>query len=503
MIERVPGRAWHGDHLIDAATAGDVAGLLAVEDGVATEGGLVYRVHEFTADLGGAVLIHGFDQYVPRKGPVDSPLGHLADAPTVEVTKDISATVRVVSMTAPENPEDLDRLFRAMLLRSGVVLATVRWGDPVDWVPAEPSRGAAAAAARSAFMLALAPHDRVIPSLSSTRGWLAEEGVAPGGERGQRLREGGETWRGVPTVSSWDDDASDVWVLGALLERAMNRTGEGRSTIFSARAPQMTTLVPGGASVLIAPLGIGFSLGAHDGLLTLWEGKDSAGLTVGVAVHRSAADMPSVALPLWPGQRPSDPPDGWSGEVMEYEDADGYLERYRLRATPVGRLMFPSRRIVASDPCVAGRSPVLDLVLPSEGPFAILRTDLVDVTDDGTELDGQARGILLVIDERCSPVRWEAARDVSDVPIDCAIDSGQLLLADADGANVVQQEYDDGTVDYAASSRLVLRRSDPFRPADIAILGDLSGDGPAWVVVGRAEDGRPVAVMVSNFNPLS
>ncbi len=188
---------------------------------------------------------------------------------------------------------------------------------------------------------------------------------------------------------------------------------------------------------------------------------------------------------------------------MEHVDEQGYVDLCRLRVTPVGRLTFPSRRIVASDPCVAGRASTLGLELPGEGPFPVLRADLIDVTDAGTELDVQARGILLVIDESRPPIRWEAARDASGEVLHCDIDSGQLLLADADGAGHVQREYDEGTVDFGATARVALLRSDPVRPADIAVLADLAGDGPGWVVVGVSEDERPVAVLVANFDPLS
>lgn len=83
------------------------------------------------------------------------------------------------------------------------------------------------------------------------------------------------------------------------------------------------------------------------------------------------------------------------------------------------------------------------------------------------------------------------------------IDTAQLLLADADGAHAVQGECDEGTANHSAQSRLSLDRSDPDRPADIAVLADLGGDGPAWIVIGMGEDERPVAVLAANFDPLS
>ncbi len=256
MLECLEGRMWHGDHLVDAATAGDVARLLAVQDGTETDGGLVYRVHEFTTAVEGAVVVNGFDRQLPRKAPVDAPLRQLADATKVEVERVGPATVLVASIAGPDSAEDSDELFRELFRQSGVVLATVRWGDVATWVPAEPSRGAPAAAVGSAFLLALAPHERVVPSLAAARSRLAEEGGAPGGERGQRLRESGQTWPSVPTVDSWEDEASDPWVLAALLESAMSPRGESRSTIYSPPVPRMTPLVPGGAPVLVAPAGI-------------------------------------------------------------------------------------------------------------------------------------------------------------------------------------------------------------------------------------------------------
>jgi hypothetical protein len=99
--------------------------------------------------------------------------------------------------------------------------------------------------------------------------------------------------------------------------------------------------------------------------------------------------------------------------------------------------------------------------------------------DEGHELDDQACGILLVIDEVHAPVRWKLGRDEVGEPIVCAIDTGQLLLGDMVGSREIQRQYDEGTVNYGAQSRLTLLRSDPVKPADMAVLADLGGDGPA------------------------
>jgi hypothetical protein len=503
MLQRLDGRVWHGDHLIDAATQAGIARLIALEDGDDPGTGLVHRVREFASEVDGAVMIHGFDLSDPRKAAAEAPLGQLADAPTIEAPRSRPATVRVVSLEAPSDLDDATRMRRELLLDSGVALVTVRWGSVATWVPAEPSNGAPATTVESALLVALAPADRVVPSIADALASLGDGKFAPGGERGQRLRETGRTWASVPEVEVWEGDAADAWVLGGLLERAADPRDLTRSSLLGAPIPRITTLMPGGAPVLVASAGGGLVSRTTDRLLTLWEGRDEGDRTVAVAVHRSAAQSPALDLPLWPGQRPTDPPDGWCGEVMEYEDEPGYVDRYRFRVTPIGRLRFPSRRIVASDPCVAGRSSALGLDLPGEGPFAVLRVDLMDVTHDGTELDRQARGILLVLDEGHPPVRWEAAQDAEGQPIVCVIDTGQLLLGDAEGSNEVQRQYDEGTAQYGSQARLSLRRSDARRPADIAVLADLGGDGPGWVVVGSAEDDRPVAVLVANFDPLA
>ena len=505
MIERhLVGRAWHGDHLIDAATPEEIGRLAAVEDGDDAGGGLVHRIDEFSSEVDGAVLLYGFEPFIARKAPRRDPLAHLRTGPRIDVPRSRPATVRIVSLVAPDGLDDAERMQREFSRGAGVGLVTVQWGEVASWVAAEPSLGAPATAVEMAFMLALAPAERVVPSVEAAREWLTGGAVAPGGERGQRLRENGHRWPSVPTVGSWEPETSADWVLAALLERASRVSSAERASFFGALAPRMTTLVPDGAPVLIAVAGSRISA-ASDRLLTLWHGKDGSGRTVGVALHRSAPAMPAMELPLWEGQRASDPPDGWLGEVLEHRDEDdpGYVSRSRLRVTPLGRLTLRSRRIVTSDPCAAGRSPALGLEVADVGPYLVLRADLLCVMDDGSELDEQSRGILLVLDEVHAPVRWEPARDADGHLIDCGIDSGQLLLGDAQGVNAVQRQYDEGTVDHGSQARLRLLRSDPGLPADIAVLADLGGDGPAWVVVGVAEDGHPVAVMVANFDPLS
>jgi hypothetical protein len=503
MLERLDGRIWHGDHLIDAATPQEIARLAALEDGTGTDGPLVHRVREFSTELDGAVLIHSFDIKDPQQAPAGQPLGHLGAGPSLAAPRSTPATVRVVSLEAPERLGEADRMRMELLLESGVVLTMVSWGEVSKWVPASTTRGAPATTVEQAFLLALAPAERVVPSIDAARAWLAESDALPGGERGQRLRENGRKWASVPTTDSWEAQAADPWIVGGLLGLATDPLNQDRSTKLGAPIPQLRPIVPGGAPVVLASASGGLLTRTNDQLLTLWEGKDEEDGTVAVAVHRSEAEMPRLELPLWPGQRQADPPDGWCGEVMEYEDDPGYVERTRLKVTPSGRLAFPSRRIVTSDPCVGGRSPALGLALESEGPFPVLRADLVSVMDEGRELDDQARGILLVIDEVHAPVRWEPARDEEGEPIDVVIDTGQLLLGDAVGSREIQRQYDEGTVNYGAQSRLTLLRSDPVQPADMAVLADLGGDGPAWVVIGVSEDERPVAVLVANFDPLS
>ena len=505
MLEQLDGRTWHGDHVVEGSTADDVARLASVADGAEVERGLVHRVRDFVTQLDGAVLVHVFDLADPQKAPEGAPLAALEAAPTFLAPSAQPATVRVVSREAPDGLDEAERMRRELLLDPGVVLAAVMWGDVDVWVPATPGTGAPTATVEQAFLMALAPAERVVPSMADARALLAGSVAVPGGERGQRLRESGRTWPGVPMVDSWAEEAADAWVLGGLLDLTTDPQDLARSSLIGAPIPVMTTLVPGGASVVVASAGQGHVTRKSDRLITLWEGKDGEGRTVAVALHRSATVIPPLELPLWTGQQPSDPPDGWCGEVMEYEEEDepGYISRYRLRVTPFGRIAFPSLRIVASDPCVAGRSPALGLELPGEGPFPLLRADLLTVMDDGGDLEEQARGILVVLDPDAAPARWEPARDVDGDPIRCVIDTGQLLLGDAEGSSVVQRQYDEGTVNFGAQSRMTLLRSDPVRPADIAVLADLGGDGPAWVVVGVAEDGHPVAVMVANFDPLS
>jgi hypothetical protein len=505
MLERLDGRTWHGDHVVEGSTADDVARISAVADGTETDGGLVHRVREFATWVDGSVLVHGFDLTVPRKALEGSPLAALETAPTIAAPRSQPATVRVVSLDPPDGLEEGEWMHRELLGDPGVVLATVAWGDVAAWVPADPRTGPPTATVEQAFLVALAPAERVVPNIAEARALLAGSDAVPGGERGQGLRASGHSWTSVPTVDSWADEASDPWVLGGLLHLTADPKDPARSTLFGAPIPSMTTVVPDGAPVLVASAARGFVARMSDRIITLWEGRDGDDRTVAVALHRSATVIPPLDLPLWPEQLPADPPDGWCGEVMEYQEEDDpeYVSRCRFRITPFGRLAFPSRRIVASDPCVAGRSPALGLELPDEGPFPVLRVDLLTVMDHGGDLDEPARGILVVLDAAEAPVRWEPALDADGQPIDCAIDTGRLLLGDAEGSGAVQRQYDEGTVNFGAEFRLALLRSDPVRPADIAVLSDLGGDGPAWVVIGVAEDGHPVAVMVANFDPLS
>lgn len=505
MLGQLDAYNWHGDHVVEGSTADDVLRLAAAADGTGTEGGLVHTVRDFATQVDGAVLVHGFDLTDPQKAPEGAPLAALETAPTFAAPRSQPAMVRVVSLDAPEGLEEGERMRRELLGDPGAVLVTISWGDVTAWVPAHPETGAPTATVEQALLVALAPAEQLVPSIAEARALLAGSGAVPGAETGQRLRENGRTWAGVPKVDSWADEASDPWMLGGLLDLTTDPKDLARSSMLGAPIPSMTTLVPGGAPVLVASAGRGLVARTSDRIMTLWEGKNSEGLTVAVALHRSATVIPALDLPLWHGQRPTDPPDGWCGEVMEYREEDDpeYVSRYRFRVTPFGRIMFPSRRIVASDPCVAGRSPSLGLELAGEGPFPVLRADLLTVMDHGGDLEEPSRGILVVLDPDEAPVRWEPARDADGQPIDCGIDTGQLLLGDAEGSGAVQRQYDEGTVNFSAQSRMTLLRSDPVRHADIAVLGDLGGDGPAWVVVGVAEDGHPVAVMVANFDPLS
>jgi len=503
MARAPEGTMWFGEYLIVEQTEALVADLFAAVDGSASDRGLVRRVQEFEAAVDGLVTFFGFDWTDPRQAPHGAPLGHLVAAPGIAVPERQTVHVRMVDRQASDDLEPAERMRQEFLGDAALDLLAIHWGEVVNWVPAQPVGGRAPVMnVQSGFLITLADPRRIVPSVQQAREWLREQRRGPGGERGQRLRELGHSWSKVPRAADWDEESAERWVLSGLLDQLAERANAEPFALIRSQLPVLTELVPGGGAVLAgrpwSPL-IGAS---DDGLLTLWEGRGADGAMVAVAVHRSAGALTHLPMPLWPDQQPTSPPDGWCGEVMEYEDEPGEFSRFRFRITPVGRLQLPSQRIVASDPCVAGRQPALGITLPSVGPFSVHRTDLVWVTEEGGDLDEQARGILLVLDPHHSPTRWEPSTDDDGRPIECAIDTGLLLLGDATGAHVIQQGYDEGTIEYGAA-RLALLRSDPARPADLAILSDLGGDGPAWVVTGLAEDGHPVAVMVANFDPLS
>ncbi len=170
MFERhLVGRAWHGEHLIDATVPEEIARLAAVMDGEDSGGGLVHRIDEFSSKVDGAVLLHGFEPFLARKATRQDPLAHLRTGPRIDVPRSRPVTVRVVSLVAPDGLDDSERMQRELTHGAGVDLVTVSWGEVVSWVAAEPSVGASAIGADMAFMVALAPPERVVPSVTAAR----------------------------------------------------------------------------------------------------------------------------------------------------------------------------------------------------------------------------------------------------------------------------------------------------------------------------------------------
>jgi hypothetical protein len=498
------GAMWFEEHLVDARTGTEVAELFDAVDGTPVGNGLVRRIDEFATTVDGRVAFLGLDWRELRQAPAGSPLAHLEAASDVVVPERQTALVRMVQRRAPEDLEPQERMRSELLSDAGMDLLAIHWGEVARWVPAATVGGRAPAmTVHGGLLVLLAPIERAVPSVDDALGSLQRHGRLPGGTSGQRSRERGVDWPSVPRVADWSEPGADRWMLAGLVELLIETADAAPMGAAQLLLPSPTELVPGGAPVLLGRPWSPLIGRRDDGLLTLWEGRDRDGGLVAVACHRSAGPLPALPMPLWPDQRPASTPDGWYGELMEYEDEHGEVSRYRLRVTPVGRLELTSQRIVASDPCVAGRVPPLGITAPASGPFPVHRVDLLSVGEDGNESDDESRGILLVLDTEHGPVRWGSSTDDEGQPLECSIDTGLLLLGDARGVHAIQQGYDEGTIEYSVTARLALHRSDPGHPADVAILSDLGGDGPAWIVTGYAEDGHPVAVMVANFDPLS
>lgn len=495
------------DHLIDADTAAHVAERFIARDGSVDDLGLITHVTEVESTVDGRVAVLGFDWQRMRKAPADAPFGHLEAAPQFEVPEGQRVGVRIVTREAPEGELRRSILNRAWVNASGLELVAIHWGDVERWEPAQPADGGSAVLTMSpSLAITLARPESIVPSVPAAMRVLADAGEVPGGSAGQHARAAGHTYPSVPHVAGWEDPGAEAWVLSALLNRAIDPVANpDQASLLGQPHPRITTLVDGGAPVILAAPGNAFHSGVDDRLLTLWQGLDREGRPSAVAVHRSVGAATAEALPLWDGHAQQRGKGLWAGELVATTAADSDEVEYRskLLATRVGRLHVPSQQLVASDPCIAGHTPRLGMRTASSGPFPVLRLDLAYVNEEGTVRDETLRGILLVLDEQDAPVRWEPAVDDHGQAIALSIDTGMLMIADADAAQVVQQRRDEGTLEYSVSPRLALHRSDPTGPADIAELSDLGGDGPAWVTVGRSAGGAVVAVLVANFDPIA
>ena len=495
------------EHLVDADTAAHVAERFTARDGGIDDIGLVTHVTAIESTVDGRVAVLGFNWQSMREAPEGAPFGHLETAPQLEVLGERPVGVRIVTREAPEGELRRSILDRAWLNGSGLELVAIHWGDVDRWEPAEPVDGGSAVLnLNPSLAITLARPEAIVPSVAEAMRALAAAGEVPGGSAGQHAREAGLSYPSVPHVAGWDEPGAEAWVLSALLNRALDPDANpDQASLLGKPHPRVANLVDGGAQVILAAPGNSFQNGVDDRLLTLWQGLDRDGRNVAVAVHRSVGVAPAEPLPLWDREAEQGGTGLWAGEVAITTAVDSDEVEYRSQfvATRVGRLTVPSGRLVASDPCVAGRTPRLGIRTSSPGPFPVLRLDLADVNEQGQVRDETLRGILLVLDEQDAPVRWEPAVDDQGQRIGLSIDTGMLMVADADAAQVVQHRRDEGTLEYSVCPRLALHRSDSSRAADIAELSDLGGDGPAWVTVGRSTGGEVVALLLANFDPIA
>ena len=497
-------KRWWGGLLVPADCHEALLQLGDVRDGDADGPCLVREVVEQEFHVDGRVSVLPFIIGRPEPHDPRRPLESLEDAVTVTIDHEGPAVLRTVSSVFAEGHEEREQDFDLVIDgHFGLWLVSLSWGEVESWQPARiGDREAPPLPAATGAVLATVPPERVLPSAERARRWTlpGRKGFRPSQSAHMPWRAAsggpeGTSTRALPELL----DAAATW--GASRSPGGSRQG---ARFISYPGASLRTLVQDGAEVLLLS-GLASNIsGTSDDVLLMWEGRDGTGRTVAVAVQRSRTLSPRLALPLWEGQQPATVPDPWMGDILEDTSADGGaqlgLSRYRLAAHRAARLSFPSRRIVAADPCVAGSTRPVDIELPHEGPYEVLRVDLHAVRPDGSDFPEQSRGLLLVVDPATPPVRWEPAADDRGRPVVGGIDTGRLALGDAVAGRRCERRFRQGLLGAGFSRTLELLRGAHDRPADLAILGSLGGDGPSWTLTGRAADGRAVAVLVANFD---
>lgn len=462
-----PSTRWWGGLLVPGDVQAELQRLLVAATGDADGPRLVREVVAQPFEVESRISLLPFVIGVPDDSDPDRPLRALEDATTIEVDRAGSATLTTVSSVFGSElthltSEDLDLVLSGS---AGLQLAVLDWGAPTSWRPVEVDGAEIPPVpVASGVLLATSAPTQVVPRSAPV---------------------------GRPSLPSLLESVATglAWTPGVPWMRH-----PGAKVGPLAEKGAMTALLVGTAS----PLGDGL-----DDVLLLWEGRDVEGCTVAIAVQRTRTLTPRLELPLWAGQMRATEADPWMGDILLETPADdeGALPyRYRLAAYRAARLYFPSRRLAASDPCVAGSTAPLLLDLTSDSPFEVLRVDLRTVDADGGDFDEDSRGLLLVIDPDEPPVRWAPAIDETGARLVGGIETGRLAIGDAAAGVRVEEERELGIFGAGSMRTLELKRSTALGPADMAIVGSLGGDGPSWTLTGHAEDGHIVAVLIANFD---
>lgn len=495
-------RSYHGDYLVEVDLAEQLACLLAVDDGEPGPGGSRYSVSAATMAVSDRVSFLSLPDHDVAVTQRAEPLEFLRLATSFPAPAGQARVRQVVEQFETDRQsvrpgrESLERLWR---------LVDVSWGTPVQWRPAADSiRQGPTLNVGAWLLISGAAPSAMVPDLVAARLHLAASDVLPGGARGQALMKRGYDWPSVPRVSDWTSAQADPWVVPGLLENSCSTLGDS-----GGGGIERIALVPDGSEVVALVTRHGRLDRAS--IITLWEGLDSNGTLVAVAAIKAGfAEHRERPLPIWPPAEGSTPLDAWAGdtlrEVTRFEDPDGqeppevWEDEYRLALVEVGRLRFPSTRIVTADPCVATRTRPLNLVVDRNERYPVYLAQLLEGFDDQF-ISGEMNGLLVVLEELRPPVRWVAGRDDAGHELEGGIDTGTLGIFDHQAAAWLESERLSPRLD-GGWAPVTLARSQADQPADIALLTYLGGDGPSWTTVGLDAADMPVAVLVSNYNLL-